>query len=1101
MRTNKGQALMIAVLLMTVILLVGAIFVAIVVYVQTQSTRHGESRQAKALADGGIQFADRMLRRKTADWRPDNPPAWCTGPGGQFDSVEAVIDPNYAGDDQFDPGFWGPDAKRQTDDDYDTVEELRRGWCERRKGNALPGDPAANAPQDAAGNPLYPDRNRLDEAGELVTRGFTRYPDPRRATPAGQDLPVSVNNGHVLLRLTYDPDPPFENTPDEDRNHDGNVDWQDADPLSCMIRIESAGAVVSQGFVYRMLVAYKPLGITDYVRWVTDRSGTGQPVYFGVPSWIDFDADQTDPAVTTPTDLSEHFLTRLVGPVRVDSSLVLVGEQLGGPLASTQFEVTTESGPDAGQPSGSRNSAYLRRDDVVAANGISYRDRASDASIARQATVLVKADPGTVNAPEPIWPTTSQASFDQPFDTWGDQTGDKGPAVADGQKTLDANGFSRFASPRSAPRLFERDPDTGHTLYEDLTRYTGALQAVTQNGSTYYVHAGEWGHGDALYIDNVSDRQFIGSNGECDIQTLMDDWLRNISPTDARAGDSGWNAARTTYSPVGVEIWIVGRELGAAYDANNNPNGVYVVQSDPRNPPLPPGRLWAVDHATGEPQIVLRRYDHTWRTATGADSGQFVRVIDHPRRTSPNDPPKQVIYAAGNVRVKGVLPPRPPEPTTAPTAPKEAASVFYPDYNLTIVSGGTAYIDGSILSPRDAGLGTIGAGEADDDRNTKLAILARDCVCLNTTQIVPQEATAGVSAEPDDTDNPRPEDSHWELTSEPGARVHSSFMFGEQPPAGATLRLAAVMCAKDPGPSAVSMSFYPGPVAATPAWVPYVFDATQTNPTPPPALLPAAYLFYFLQPGAAAAPNVSTALSPRYQPIFDPSGNPTTPWSLIENYLVPDPNNAGRLQQGVWNDFVLSWANPNMGAGATSTWIKRWKIMEFHPDPNNAGLVIPAPAVHCHVNGVMYAEQGCWFVIPGANFMTAQEIDREVGPPQHTVNGRIDTAMERNRAVRQLRYNYDITVNGMITENFTAPVDVVRDWTDKWSYPGSGPSGSLPSIAYNFDSSVRAARDYGAGGAGVVGAGKLLRSTDSANLPRLPLLPVCPDLVYYGETM
>ena len=121
MRDKKGQALLIAVLLMTVILLVGAIFVAVVVYIQSQSARHGFMRQAKALADGGIQYADRMLRTKTADWRPPDPPAWCSGGDGQFDPLNVVVDVSgYGGDDSFDPGFWGPDGVPETEDDYYT---------------------------------------------------------------------------------------------------------------------------------------------------------------------------------------------------------------------------------------------------------------------------------------------------------------------------------------------------------------------------------------------------------------------------------------------------------------------------------------------------------------------------------------------------------------------------------------------------------------------------------------------------------------------------------------------------------------------------------------------------------------------------------------------------------------------------------------------------------------------------------------------------------------------------------------------------------------------------------------------------------------------
>jgi hypothetical protein len=1046
MKQQKGQALLIAVLLMTVILLVGAIFVAIVIYVQSQSARHGQMRQAKALSDGGIQYADRMLRTGTADWRPPDPPAWCAGADDQFSALDAVVDPSYSGDDGFDPGFWGPDGVPETEDDYYTYEEVDRGWAARRLGDPLPPDP---------NRPLFADPAALGARGELITRGFTCYPDPRRGTPPTQDLPISVSSGHVLLRVTYDPDPPFEGVPEEDRDGDGSLTPADADPMSNMIRIESIGVVIDEGFAFRRLVAYKPLAITDYVRFVTDKTGTGLPAYLGIPPGINFDGDLVDDG------MPERHITVFDGSVRTNTELVLVGQQLPTGAGSTQFHLITDCGP--GSTSG---SPYLQRGTVEATAGISYQYR-YPAPNNTQATVTVTSP---VGGTEPIHPSSPQVPGDPLFETWGDYTGDRGPALVDGDKGTDAAGYPRFCTTRSAPSLFDPDPATGRSAYESLTRYSGTPVSV----SGYAVNNGEWGHGAGVHVDNATDRQFVGAEGECDINTLMDDWLRNISPTDARAGDSGWNALRSTYAPVGVEIWIVGEEMGDPYDSGANPTGIYAVQADPRSPAAIPDQvLWTPEHVAGEPQIVLRRSDKHWRTATGADSGRYVMVIDHPCRLRGTWPTNQVIHAAGNVRVRGVLPAR--RDTPAPGPAETAAAVPYWDYNLAIVSGGTAYIDGSILSPAD-----VGTDGGNDDRNTKLAILARDCVCLNPTQIVPQNATAQVSASPDDTDDPRPEASHWELGPEAGARIYTSWTFGAPP--ASNVYLAAIASGDEPGPSAVAVSFQQATAwSPTPPWLPYVFPGGTA-------------LFYFLPPGVllpgapVQTPNVSWSLTPEYQPLPDPSGVPAVPWNITP---------AISTAPGIRNNMAMAWANPVISAGATATWVKKWKIVEStSADPTD--LTAIQPAVHCRVNAVMYAERGCWFVIPGDWFETAESIDAAVADD---INGRINTPDEQARAAAYLRYNYDIVVNGAITECFTAPVDAVYEWTNKWAYPGSG--GSLPSIRYTFDSSVRAARDRGGAGStsGVLGAPIVRRSTDSANLPRLPLLPVSPDLVYYGESM
>ena len=1055
MRTQKGQALLIAVLLMTVILLVGAIFVAITIYLQGQTQRHGQMRQSKQLADSGIQYADRMLQLHTADWQPPEPPAWCAGTDGAFDSLDAVVDPSYGGDDEFDPGFWGVDGQPETDDDYYTFEELQRGWCGLRVGGALPPDPT---------NPLFASRAPADlnAREETLHRGFSRLPDPRRGIPAGMDLPAAISGGHVLLRLTYDPDPPFEGTADEDRNGDGVLDWQDADPMSHMVRIESIGGVVEETFTFRRLVAYKPLAIGDYALFVTDKSGTGQPAYIGTPPLIDYHRDGTD------AGMSDRVLTSYAGSVKVNTAAILVGEELppaaGANEGSVRFTLTTNSGP--GSASG---ESYLCREAFEATSEIRYRDRAA-APNDSQGTVIINSPTGTVT--RPINPSSPQQPGDPAFDTYAGLTGDELPALADGRKGTDDLGYGRFSPALGAPTLFYRDPTTDRTVYEELTRYSGT--PVSTSG--YWVNSGEWGHGTGVYIDNETDRQFLNAHGECEISTLIDDWMRNVSPTDARAGDSGWNGTQTTYTPVGVEVWLVGAEL---------PAGTYAVQADPRSPAIADTVLWAPTHVPNEPQIVLRRNDKHWLTATGADSGRYTMVIDHPCRLRNTWPTTQAILAAGNVRVWGNLPDRGPAPGAGGGA--TAAAAPYPDYNLAIVSGGTIYIDGSILRPQDRVGGWVPG--AWDDRDTKLSLLARDCVCLNTTRIVPQEATALVSASPDDTDDPRPEASHWELTPEAGARLFSTFMFGAAP--AANIYLAASVSGDDPGPAAIGMSLQRG---WTSAWLP--FDFAQ-------GYAAADWRFYFVPPGVASNANVSNALTPNYQPIPAAGVSPAVPWRLYPAAAPNPPDYYVWNVAGARNSLQMFWANPGFTAGATNPWVKKWKIVESSSsDPTDLAAI--QPAVHCRVNAVIYAETGCWFVIPGAGFDTIESIDAALGPAAgDNINGRIDTPDEIARANAYLRYNYDIVVRGSITENFTPPVDAVQEWVDKWACSSTTTLGSRSTISYVYDNSLREARDRGGQGStsGDVGAPLLLRSTDSANLPKLPCMPVSPDLLYYGETM
>ena len=245
----------------------------------------------------------------------------------------------------------------------------------------------------------------------------------------------------------------------------------------------------------------------------------------------------------------------------------------------------------------------------------------------------------------------------------------------------------------------------------------------------------------------------------------------------------------------------------------------------------------------------------------------------------------------------------------------------------------------------------MGTDGGNDDRNTKLALLAQDCVCLNPTRIVPQEASALVSAAPDDTADPRPDASHWELTPEAGARLTSSWTFGEPP--AATVSLATIASGDDPGPSAIAMSLQP---AWTMAWTPHDFD-----PASPAVVDP----FYFVPPGWTAGVNWSNALTPNYQPVPDPAATPAVPWDITASISTVPGNQ---------NNLAMYWANPAITAGATNPWVKKWKIVET----NIVGAVVPA--VHCRVNAVIYAETGCWFVIPGRVLHDARGDRRRRGP-------------------------------------------------------------------------------------------------------------------------
>lgn len=1004
--SRRGQALLIAVLLMSVILLVGILFVALVNRNQQQSARHGDVVTASELCAAGIRYVDRMLQTSPlgADWRPsfvaydpatynaDDPATWPSPPAMYEDS-------NSAGDNT-DPNFWGPDGIEGSEDDYYSDFDIARGWCPLR-----------------AGDP--------DAPGPFLRFGFTRYPDPAPGVPLASGLNnATFGRGYALVRVTYDPDPPYE---------PGDTQTQNA--LSNCIMIESIGRVSDMSTVFRRMVAYKPIGLTDHLRWITNTTQSGERAVLGIRPFIDFDRSGT---VATNEALQIEF----GGPIRSNTYLQVAGEPVddgsGTTTPSTIVDLQTQASGDG----------YLRDDSFVSPAGLYARDGVADS-----VGVFVNgADEGTLPVSLAPGETTTI------------------PGVAVGYQDV---------SPLEAPDIAAADPTSGVDRYRALTRDSGVLVRNATSGAV--INTGAYGHGAGVYVSNFTDVQFRQADGSSDLRLLLQDWRKQTQSLGVLTGDSGWNALGTTYSPPAVEIEFFPTEAAVLATCSSGASSAVA--------PTDPGVLWWPNHTAGEPGIKITRHDHRWGLgdhaapdAVGDDSGENVMVIDYP------DYPRQVIFAEGNIRVKGVLPAADREPT----APYRLVR----DYNLTVVSNATIYIDGQILSPQDVrgrrvDINDSASGVLDED-DTAVALLARDYVCLNPTQLVPQMTSGLVAAAADDlaaTD----QGQHWELDADTGGQVYSRWMFGPDPVGAgvAHVYLTAQQTAAAPGPTGVGLSC---------DWINNTTGAHNVtsynfgNPVDP-------YTFIFAPQGAllwgsvpAPTPYCSTAIAPDWAPPAN-----VGPYAAYVDPVVPW-NITGRISGavGVTNAVALSQRDPQLGTPATEYWVRKWKIEELE-EYSVGGNTIERPrgAINARINALIYAQRGSWFVIPGAYF------DENAYTVDFDGDGDID-GDDSLWAARMRRYNYRITVAGCITEDHTAAIDDAQDWHNKWAFPIYDTTTELRwgTIEYEFDDRLRVRRDQGRT---TFDPGTRVRATterlhtEQTNLPRLPLLPVSPTLLYYGE--
>ncbi|HIE52988.1 MAG TPA: hypothetical protein EYP85_14655 [Armatimonadetes bacterium] len=322
--------------------------------------------------------------------------------------------------------------------------------------------------------------DNLSEQSRASSQGrapvyFAKFPNPLRG--GAEDL--RLGDGYFLLKVEYAPLP-------------GN-------PLSKFLKITSIGRPTDDLFVYDMQVAYKPLGLTDYAWFITDKTHNPAPAVLGLP-WIDINGNGI------PEAGAEDFIFSLSGPVRANKSLVWdtpVNITLYPTSRGDRIEVAGSithrviPSPTAGQQA----MGYLPGDVM-------------DANLA--VVNLVDADSGST--------ATVVPSGDPNFTTLKGVYRDHAPGSGDPVRTV-----ARL----EAPDLEVIDPATGVSRYEALTRFSG-----TDRGS---YNTGEFGFGAGIYIDNFSER---------DPENVRSEWL----------DPSGWNGR--AYTPRGVEIVLFPTNMG-----------------------------------------------------------------------------------------------------------------------------------------------------------------------------------------------------------------------------------------------------------------------------------------------------------------------------------------------------------------------------------------------------------------------------------------------------------------------------------------------------------------------------------------------------------
>ncbi|BCM93420.1 hypothetical protein IAD21_05311 [Abditibacteriota bacterium] len=671
-RQRRGQALILAVLVMLMIALVSAGFLVVVSGNMNQTARVGDKSRAVEAARSGLRYVGEQLTysRLGENWRP-----------GFKTTGNAIQDSKFLGDGE----SLMPQAGALSYNLYYTSVDRANGWAGTFAKFPDPLAPRTDAPQYLARVQRIPgeldagdpDASDPTKQGALKITIIGLSPDDPAAFhktvayKGGQNAPLgrfmrTVTNWDFKNKVVPTATADYNNATQilTVSNVRGNFP---AVPFTLMIGdagsadLQSAvvDSVLAAGQVH---LATDPFGKTLTGVRVELAAQLGASLPIGITSndsAIDYNLDGTiagDKSENTTLAVSNN---TNAGSVRVNGGLSL----LGGVLL-----------PDLDATAGT----------TVRVSGLLVQSAPTTDS---KATISTSAAPAT---PIDLANGSNAANFPG--------AGVSADLVADGADRLQNNpAGDRSVAPFTPPDFAS---GAGVLRYRELTR-------DSKSTVTGQPEAANYGYGEGLYINNPSDRERVYDTVTNKLRDmtqpeLVKMWLSRQADgsddTSARFNRVGTPAVATATDASLEEEHLRGwagpdefHARGALVELFNDP-------SDGNAPKIAVTLDSRADNSTAAPNNSQGAVPaKAWRDATGAtQTGVYRRVFAWPTNG--------VIFAEGNVRVRG-------EVTGVPRS-------------LTIVSQNNIYIDGSI--------GTTGLAP----KTPKVLLLARKNVVANPTAAI-----------------------------------------------------------------------------------------------------------------------------------------------------------------------------------------------------------------------------------------------------------------------------------------------------------------------------------------------------------------------------
>jgi len=688
-------------------------------------------------------------------------------------------------------------------------------------------------------------------------------------------------------------------------------------------------------------VAYKAIAITDYARFITNRDRRSDTFALGVPAY------------TQPDGTKRAFVT-----------------QYG--------DVSDKNGDGNPDPAGGSirvngnlmwygtNYIWLdrmRNESVEVAGDITHAtewDRGSGVPPPDATAVYVNPPAGIPGA----WQKDLllRQSADPLFDTSPDPLSPDVGIYRDGSPERDVGKRPRSIRRLEPPLLDETGPAGGLGRYRELTRNSGEWRYSTVRSGWY--NTGYYGWGAGIYVNNREDIQ-----SESELGTLRDDWMNP-------GGSQYWSGPY--YTPPGVIVVLTPYDLD---DDNGDQNAM-----------------------TGRPDMILMQSNAAGAKFNWYDPDGNVLVPSGGQLVVPY-PKNGVLFAEGNVRIKGTLPPH---------------------TQLTVVSGGTIYVEGNILKWR---VSDTGRALKDSQKDSAIALLATDYVCVNTTQFF------GPAPESPTPANWRPDMSCYAASVD--NPLSFSFSFGEDADAKYVKALPPIpICVyvrhtadRDANPSYMNMTINQAGVglgSLSPWFGLYYFNVGAGAPLTWPLQAPTAALRtarQYIYP--LSDPEAVTTLTNSSDPVVNTRMLAEQRWPIWEHQVYT------LLPAGNGQDFGF-----NTDPGAANT-------IGFSLDPNmaKADYLLSRFAIQpsdIKIEALMYAQNGSFFVIPG-DWFNPDANDTVAGGP----NGRsARQCIDSRWPLHGQPVDVEVSIRGAISENVPAPLADQAEWMEKWGWipPAHGSS-------------------------------------------------------------